>query len=173
MLKSTELHKISIEQQLLSKAAIKLPPKERLSLLLRAKRYPIVTKKSATERQIREMIDFYNLCCLMLKNFVTNEHAANNFFALNFLVAQENHEVVNEELLKDFKLLEGYEELERRITSIQSLFYQYHSSFPDVYQKYNLEQFAFEKITDILENPRQMLIDSISIKKLLNRWELS
>ena len=39
----------SIEQQLLSKEAISLPPKERLALLLKSKRYPIVRKKTSAK----------------------------------------------------------------------------------------------------------------------------
>ena len=68
-----QLETSKVEHQLLSKEAIKLPPKQRLELLLKAETYPIVKKRTSAEGQIREMIDFYNLCCLMLaKHFLTN-----------------------------------------------------------------------------------------------------
>lgn len=166
---------ISVEQQLLSKEAIKLPPKERLNLLLKAKRYPIVKKRTSAEGQIKEMIDFYNLLCLMLAQYFPNEQAENNFFLLSIIASQgDAQEVVNGKLAKAFRLLHGYEELENRITAIQWLFHQYEEVFPDIYQHYNLEDIAFEQISDIVENSRQLLThDTDCVEKLLERWELS
>ena len=80
----------SIEQQLLSKEAISLPPKERLALLLKAKRYPIVRKKSSAKCQIEEMIDFYNFCSFMLIQYFPNEQSTNNFLLLNFFISKED-----------------------------------------------------------------------------------
>lgn len=171
----SNLTTISVEQQLLSKEAIKLPPKERLILLLNAKGYPIVKKRTSAEGQIKEMIDFYNLCCLMLAQYFPNEQADNNFLLLNIIDSQRNsQEVVNGKLAKAFRLLHGYEELENRITAIQGLFYQYEKTFPDIYQRYNLEDIAFQPISDIVENFRQLLThDTNCVEKLLERWELS
>ncbi len=73
MLESKELSTISEGQQLLSKEAINLPPKEQLNLLLKANKYPLVRKRTSATKQIKEMIDFYNLCCLMLAQYFPNE----------------------------------------------------------------------------------------------------
>ncbi len=173
MLESKELSTISEEQQLLSKEAIKLPPKERLNLLLKAKKYPLVRKRTSATKQIKEMIDFYNLCCLMLAQYFPNGQAENNFLLLNFLTSQETNEIVTGQLAKAFKLLDGYEELERRITAIQSLFFQYQETFPDLYQLYNLENIASEKISDIVKTTKQLLsTDKTYAKELLELWEI-
>lgn len=165
---------ISVEQQLLSKEAIKLPPKERLNLLLNAKRYPIVKKRTSAEGQIKEMIDFFNLCCLMLAQYFPNEQAESNFLLLSIIASQGNtQEIAIGKLAEAFRLLHGYEELENRITAIQGLFYQYEKTFPDIYQRYNLEDIAFQPISDIVKNFRQLLTyDTDYVEKLLERWEL-
>lgn len=171
MLESKKLSTISEEQQLLSKEATNLPPKERFNLLLKAKKYPLVRKKTAATKQIEEMIDFYNLCCLMLAQYFPNEQAENNFLLLNFLASQETNEIVTGQLVEAFKLLHGYEELERRITAIQNLFFEYQETFPDLYQLYNLEDIVYEKISDIVETTKQLLCtDKTYAKKLLERW---
>lgn len=75
--------------------------------------------------------------------------------------------------MEAFRLLHGYEELENRITAIQGLFYQYEKTFPDIYQRYNLEDIAFQPISDIVKNFRQLLTyDTDYVEKLLERWEL-
>lgn len=164
-----------IEQQLLSKPAINLPPKERLGLLLKAKRYPIVRKKTSAKSQIEEMIDFYNLCCLMLTRYFPNEQSMNNFVLLNLITTRNNAEtIVADKLAEAFKLLSDYEELENTITAIQILFHQYQEVFPDIYQSYNLENLANEQIGNIIENSRKLLISDPSYsEKLMDRWGLS
>ena len=64
---------------LFSKAAIQLCPKKRLELLLCANNYPIVKKKTSAIRQLKEMIDFYNLCCIQLTQFFPTESSENNY----------------------------------------------------------------------------------------------
>lgn len=170
MLESKELTTIS-EEQLLSREAIKLPPRERLSLLLNAKKYPLVRKRTSATRQIKEMIDLYNLCCLMLVQYFPKEQAEDNFLLLNFITSQETNAIATGKLAEAFKLLNGYEELERRITAIQRVFFQYQEIFPDLYQLYNLEDIAFEKISDIVENTKLLLSgDETYAKELLERW---
>lgn len=173
MLESRKLSNVPAEQQLLSKEAIKLPPKERLNLLLNATKYPIVRKQTSAEGQIKEMIDFYNLCCLRLAQYFPNEQAENNFLLLNFISSQETSDIVTVKLAEAFKLLDGYEKLERRITAIQSLFYQYQEAFPDLYQLYNLEDIAFGRMSDMVESSKQLLSnDETYAKRLLERWGL-
>ena len=112
----TYLSSIKAEQQLLSREALKLPPRERLELLLIAKKYPIVKMRTSVRAEIEEMIDFYNLCCFMLIHLLPNEKAENNFLLLNILASHENTQIVLiEKMATAFKLLSGYEELERRI----------------------------------------------------------
>ena len=170
----TNLSSIKAEQQLLSMEALKLPPRERLELLLKAKKYPIVKKRTSARAQIEEMIGFYNLCCLMLIHLLPNKKAENNFFLLNILASHENTQIVlTEKMATAFKLLNGYEELERRITAIQMLFYQYQQYFPDVYELYNLEDIAMKKISDILQDTRQLMSDNPSnFEELMRHWEL-
>lgn len=171
MLEGKELSTISEEQQLLSKEAISLPPKERLGLLLKANKYSLVRKRTSATKQIKEMIDFYNLCCLMLAQYFPNEQAENNFLLLNFLASQETNKIVTGQLAEAFKLLHGYEELERRITAIQNLFFEYQETFPDLYQLYNLEDIVYEKISDIVETTKQLLsTDETYAKELLEHW---
>ncbi len=169
---TTELSKSKGEQNLFSKESIKLSPKRRLELLLKTKRYPIVTKKTSAEKQLKEMLDFYDLCCLMLAWYFPNKKAENNFLMLNFIASQEMPSTLTEKLSKAFKLLERYEELESKISCIQMLFYQYKESYPELYQSYDLESIIEEHISDIIENSKDLLNDSQWIEKILKRWEL-
>lgn len=165
----------SIEQQLLSKEAISLPPKERLVLLLKAKRYPIVKKRTSAKGQIEEMIDFYNFCCIMLGQYFPNEQATNNFLLLNFLVSKEDSKApATNKLAEAFRLLNASEKLENKISAIQMLFYQYQSAFPDIYQDYNLDDLVNEKMSDIIQNVKKLIsYDSSYIERLMERWGLS
>ena len=165
----------SIEQQLLSKEAISLPPKQRLDLLLKAKRYPIVRKKTSAKGQIEEMIDFYNFCCFMLGQYFPNEQATNNFLLLNFLISKEDSNTpATDKLAEAFRLLSSYEDLENKITAIQTLFHQYQSAFPDIYQLYNLGDLANEKVSDIIQDSKELIgYDSSYAERLKERWELS
>lgn len=67
--KESQLIATRPEEQLLSKQAIQLPPKERLRLLLSTTRYPIVRKRTSAEAQIKEMLDFYYLCSIILVEY--------------------------------------------------------------------------------------------------------
>lgn len=165
----------SIEQQLLSKQTISLPPKERLALLLKAKWYPITRKKTSAKRQIEEMIDFYNFCCFLLGQYFPNEQATNNFFLLNFLISKEDSNTpVTDKLAEAFRLLSSYEDLENKITAIQTLFHQYQLAFPDIYQLYNLDDLANKKISDMIQDSKELIgYDSSYAERLMERWELS
>lgn len=169
-----QLSRLTTEQQLLSKEAIKLPHRQRLELLLKAKRYPIVRKRTSAEGQIKEMIDFYNLCCVMLAQYFPNEEAENNFFMLSFIASQEDSQsIITEKFAEAFKMLRDYEELERKVTAIQMLFYQYHDSFPELYESYDLEDIATERISDVIQGTRELMNnDPQYIEEILNRWEL-
>lgn len=164
--------KPKVEQQLFSKESIKLPPKRRLELLLKTKRYPIVTKRTSAERQLKEMLDFYNLCCLMLAWYFPNKEAENNFLMLSFMASLETQSIITERLSEAFKLLRGYEELEDKISSLQMLFYQYKDSFPELFQSYNLEDIATEHISSIIKDSKELANDPQWVEKTLRSWEL-
>ena len=164
-----------MEQQLLSKEAISLPPKERLCLLLKAKSYPIVRKRTSAKGQIEEMIDFYRFCCFMLGQYFPNEQATNNFLLLNFLISKEDSNTpITDKLAEAFRLLSSYDDLENKITAIQMLFFQYQSAFPDIYQLYNLDDLANEKVSDIIQDAKELIgYEPSYIERLMERWELS
>lgn len=164
----------SEEQQLFSKQTIHLPTVERLELLLKAKRYPIVRKKTSAEKQIKEMLDLYNLYCLMLVQFFPNEVAEEQCLLLTLVETQEIPQTaVTDELSKAFRLLAGYEELERKITAIQMLFDKYREFFPDIYEQYNLEEITVARISDIIRNSRRLCqTNPLWIKEVMTRWEL-
>lgn len=164
----------SMEQNLLSEKALSLRPKERLCLLLKTEEYPIVRKKTSAKRQIEEMIDFYNLCCFMVAKCFPNEQVTNSFLLLNFLISEEDsNALVTNKLAGAFKWLNCYENLENKISAIQTLFLKYESDFPDIYQLYNLDDFVNEKISDVIQNLREPSdYDSSYAKKLMERWEL-
>ena len=165
----------SADAQPLSKRAINLPPKERLELLLKCKRYPIVKKRTSAEKQLKEMIDFYNLCSIILAKYFPTEQAESDFMLLSILDSQEKRpSITDEKLSRAFRLLDSYEEFENRITATQALFYQYYENFPDLYEKYNLEDILKQSIHNMIENGRYLLSeDASSIKKLLERWGIS
>lgn len=165
----------SIEQQLLSKEAICLPPKERLGLLLKVKRYPIVRKKTSAKAQIEEMIDFYHFCCFLLSQYFPDEQAINNFLLLNVLVSKKDlNTLATNKLAEAFRLLNGYEELENKITATQMLFHQYQSTFPDLYELYNLDDLVDEKMSDIIQNSKERIrYDPSYTERMLERWGLS
>ena len=169
-----QLSRPTAEQQLLSKEAIKLPPRQRLELLLKAKSYPIVPKRTSAEGQIKEMFDFYKLCCVMLAQYFPNEEAENNFFMFSFIASQEDSQsIITEKLAKAFKMLRDYEELERKVTAIKLLFYQYQDSFPELYESYDLEDIATERISDMIRDTRELMSDEPKlIEEILKRWEL-
>ena len=170
--KQLSIHKV--EHQLLSKEAIKLLPRQRLELLLKAERFPIVRKRTSAERQIREMIDFYNLCCLMLAQYFPNEQAENNFLLLSLIASQENTQsIISGKLAEAFKLLGSYEELESKVTAIQMLFNQYQYFFPELYESEHLERIATERISDIIQENKQLINDDPQlVEEILDRWEL-
>lgn len=169
-----EISKSKAEQELLSKEALKLPHRQRLELLLKVERYPIVRKRTSAERQIKEMIAFYNLCCLMLTQYFPNEEAEKNFVMINFIASHENTQsIITGKIEEALKLLRGYEDLENKVKAIQILFYQYRESFPDLYQSYNLEDIATEHISDIIRETRQLINDdSQLVEETLKRWDL-
>lgn len=170
----SKVSKISSEQYLLSKEAINLPPKERLSLLLKCKRYPIVRKRTSAERQLKEMIDFYDLCCLMLAQYFPNEQAENNFMMLSCMVAMNEPQIITPELSRYFKLLTDYEKLENNMCAIKSLLFEYYYIYPDLYERYNLEDIATRKIYDAIERGKHLLnYEPDLCKEILKRWGLS
>lgn len=166
----------TLEQRLLSKEAIKLPPKERLNLLLTAKRYPMVSRGTSANKQIEEMIDLYHLLGIMLAKYLPNEKAESNFILLSILSisAEQKQSLVsnNVKLADAFKLLNSYEELERKITAIQNLFWEYVQTYPNIADSYELEYLAMQDIAVILENGRYALQNATYVEKLLKRWEL-
>lgn len=173
----SQLIAVKPEEQLLSKQAIQLPPKERLQLLLSAKSYPTVKKRTSAEAQIKEMLDFYKFCCLMLVNYFPNEKAERNYIALVGIELALGQQTVNQpiskQLSKEFELVENYEEFDKKITAIQNLFWQYSYDFPEIFDKYNLEDIATERIHEMLENARYMLESNPSgVERILKRWEL-
>ena len=171
---TSQLLKSKEEQQLFSKETIRLQPRQRLELLLKAEKYPMVKKRTSAEQQIKEMIDFYNLCCLMLTQYFPNEKAESNFIILSFIESHENTQsIIDEEILEKFKLLWEYEKLENKIIAMQRLFYQYKYSFPELYETYNLEDISTESISEIIKETKQLAVeDSEIVKKTLKHWGL-
>lgn len=171
---TSQLSKSNVEQQLLSKEAIKLPPRHRLDLLLKVSRYPVVHKRTSAESQIKEMLDFYNLCCIMLTQFFPNSEAENNFILLSFMASHENAKsIMNGKFMESFKLLRDYEELENKITALQTLFHQYKDYYPELYQSYNLEELSVERISDIIQKTKQQInANPQLIEEALKRWDL-
>lgn len=166
------------EDQLLSKQAIQLPPNERLQLLLKAKYYPVVKKRTSAEAQIKEMISFHNLCALMLTKFFPDEEAEKNYIALALIDSVqsqfEENQLITERLSKAFELVKTYEEFERKITAIRNLFWQYSKDFPELFEKYNLEDIASERIHDMLEGARYMIENqSPKVEKLMDHWGIA
>lgn len=163
------------EEQLLSKQAIALPPKERLQLLLSASYYPVVKKGTSAEAQIKEMISLYHFCALMLTKFFPDEEAEANYIALALIDSTQGQFGTNQlmpgRLSKAFELVKNYEEFERKITAIRNLFWQYSKDFPDLFEKYNLEDLATENIYDMLEGARYMLENHHpEAEKLMDHW---
>lgn len=170
----SQLSTIPVEQQLLSKQAIRLQPKERLALLLKAKRYPIVKKRTSAESQIKEMLDLYKLYCLMLAQYFPNEEAENTCFFLTLVATQENQQTtITARLAEAFKMLDNYEELERKITAIQILFEEYREKFPNIYERYNLEEITQKRISDMIRDSRQLRNNPLWVNEVMKRWELS
>ena len=169
------LQTTSADTQLLSKTSINLPLKERLELILKCKTYPIVKKITSAENQLKEMIDFYNLCSIILAKYFPTKQSENSFMLLSILVSQEETpSITDEQLSIAFRMLGSYEEVENRITATQALFYQYHENFPDLYERYNLEDISKLSIHDMIESGRYLLSEDVSsVKKLLERWEIS
>lgn len=169
-----QLTDLNVEKQLLSRESTKLPPRQRLELLMKAKKYPIVKKKTAAERQITEMINFYDLCCLMLAQYFPNESAKNNFIMLNYIRALKSpSSILPDKLAEAFKLLDGYEDLEKRVTAIQDLFCQYQYSFPDLYEYHCLYNIATTQISDIIQETNQLILDDPHlIEENLKCWDL-
>lgn len=174
--KEGQLVAAKIQEQLLSKQAIQLPPKERLQLLLSTSNYPIVPKRTSAEKQIKEMLDFYEFCCLMLMYYFPNEEAEANYIALAMLSEVEKQDLqipVSSKLSKAFKLVEDYEKFEKKITAVRDLFLQYSIKYPDIYDKYNLEDLVFLSVHDMLENARYIAKENPSkLERILSRWEL-
>ena len=162
------------EQQLLSKEAINLPPRQRLELLLNAKSYPVARKRTSAKRHLIEMIEFYELLCLMLAQYFPNEKAEDTFFMLSIIASQKDTQsILTEEFAKAFNLLRNYEELERKVTAMQWMFYQYSVLYPELYSSYNLEDREKERISDIIQYMRECMSDEPQyIEKILKRWDL-
>ena len=157
---------------LLSKEAISLPPKQRLMLLLQSSRYVIVQKRTSAKRQIKEMLDLFNFCRILLLIFFPSEKAENEFVELSFMSSPDYHSIIFEQFEELFKLLEDYEMLESRITSMQMLFYQYKLSFPDLYDQYNLENIDSKKISEIIQESRLLIEQPDFVANVLKRWDL-
>ena len=169
-----QLSKVKTENQLISKETVQLPPRQRLELLLKAKNYPIVSKITSAETQMKEMIDLYYLCAVMLAQFFPTEKAEDYFFTLSFIASiKDSQSIITEKFANAFKMLNDYEELEKKIRSIQMLFYQYRYSFPELYEAYNLEDIVEERISEMIRASRELITDNPQfIKDILKRWEL-
>lgn len=160
------------QEGILSKSSINLPPEQRLELLLKVEEYPIVDKITSAPKQIREMIDLYNYCCLMLAMYLPNANAEKNFFQLSCIASVEkSQEIITGKFAEYFKLLACYENIEKKIMAIQMLFYQYKHLYPELYDKYNLEDIANEKITDAIQSTRELICEKPQlIEDRLKRW---
>ena len=159
----------------LSEQAINLPPEDRLRLLLKTKRFPVATKRSSAKRQIEEMKDLYDLCSIILARYFPAENADDNFITLNFLssVQYPMRLFVNKDLAKAFSMLGEYEKWEERITAIQQLFFEYKKVYPKLYEEYNLEELATEKISSIVWSTRDVLTKNPEfLFEVMERWDL-
>ncbi len=166
-------------QQLLSKEALRLPPRQRLDLLINAEIYPIVTRGTSAEAQIKEMIDFYNLCCLMLVQYLPNEEAEHNCLMLSIMASHlesspiSTDKLATGKLSEALKLLDDYEKWDNKITKIQHLFFEFENLYPDLYDSYNLEDIATADFMDIIHNTRWLVANKPQlVDKVLRRWGL-
>ena len=165
----------AIELNPLSEQAINLPPEERLRLLLKTKHFPIATKRSSAKRQIEEMTDLYDFCSVIIARYFPDEDAEDNFFATSFLtsIKYPMRLFANKKLGKAFQMLGAYEKWEDRITAIQQLFLEYEKTYPQLYEKYNLEELATEKISTIVWRTRDELSANPDLLfEVMDRWEL-
>lgn len=171
---TNNLSNFNVEQYLLSKESLKLPPRQRLELLLKATHYSITTKKTSAEKQLNEFLDLYNICCIMLIKYFPNKNAENNFFLLNCFSALDTSELaITRKTSNVICLLNCYENLENKITAIQMLFYQYKFSFPELYDYYNLEDIVNEQISDIVQETRELITEEPDlVEKIFKRWDL-
>ena len=162
----------SAKVNLLSKEAIALPPRQRLTLLLQANQYPIVRKCTSAKRQIKEMLDFFDLCKILLLIFFPSEKAENQFVKLSFMSSHDFSSIFPKQFEEFCKMLENYEALENIIGHIQALFYQYKMSFPDLYELYDLEEIEAKKMSEIIQESRHLIENPDFIKKIFKRWDL-
>lgn len=160
------------ERYLLSKEAISAPPKERLALLLNARRYPMVSKRTSVERQIEEMKDLLDLFSFWLTKFIPDECAEYNCMMLSLMQADETtSSTATGQLAEAFKMLKDYEELERKIDAIKNLLFEYSDRFPDMYYDTELEELATKSLPDMVDEARYKLQNHPSWEQeLKKRW---
>ena len=59
------------------------------------------------------------------------------------------------------------------VTAIQELFLEYEKAYPKLYEEYNLEDFATEKISTIVWSTRDALAANPEfLFEVMERWEL-
>lgn len=168
-----QLAKITDELFLNSKEAINLPPRQRLELLLRANSYPIVRKRTSAEGQLKAMLDFYDFCCIVLAQFFQGKNAERNFVMLNFMESQEEFKsMISGELASAFEIMINYEKMESKVCALQGLFYQYKYDFPELYDSYNLEDTATQRISDVIRDTKEWMKDKNLVDKVFKRWGL-
>ena len=128
-----------------------------------------------SDEQIEEMKALYDLCSIILARYFPAENADDNFITLNFLssVQYPMRIFINKDLARVFSILGEYEKWEERITAIQQLFFEYKKIYPKLYEEYNLEELATEKISTILWSTRDTLAENPEfLFEVMERWKL-
>lgn len=125
----------STEINIFSKEALSLPKKERIKLILSLSKIPVVTKRTAIEKQVREIIslhDFVNM--LFVKIFPTEERDAEY---INFAFARS---FLDDLSLPELNSMEIYESFDRMNEKISNYAYDVFQKYPDVYDEFDLDE---------------------------------
>lgn len=149
-------------EYLLRPENLRLAPQERLKLLIEADYYPIVTKRTSTDRQLKEMINLYNFYSIAYADFFNNKENEHAYFAGIILEINSSDHFIgttaevkakNEILADNFnskfasfkEVVNKVDLIEKGLIAVRNLFFEYFTKYPDIYEKYQLDN-----ITDVM-----------------------
>ncbi len=160
-------------EMLLAKETLSLPKPERLKLLLSSSSLTPVKRRTATERQIKEIIDLYDFLTLCLYRMFPTKEAEYNCMGLEMAEGLFPDLTVCPELEEAFKMLGDFKVVENKLRQIKNLFYEYEKKYPEFYEEYNLEDYVLKRLTDLTEDARWLFEHNPALEQeIMKKWEL-
>ena len=134
------------EIDILSKEALSLPKRERIKLLLSAKSIPIVTKRTAIEKQIKEVIELHDFVNMLFVAMYPDENSDAEY--LDNIINSFIDDICD----TSTNIMQSYESFDNINDKISNFAYDVFQKYPDEYEDFDLDEiFVFKNVQEKID----------------------